>query len=343
MNSINQDILFWLDRIPPHSFPSAQPISKKRSLSNSGPLPSPPHSPESGSEEMPPVTPVAKKRKTLGDLPSLARREQGQDDEEENEQTPRAEPSLSDDRSSQRTGSTSASGTSSPTKALRALKYQEDGLDHVKLDLSDKTLPASLVELANDMQDIGNGEGVVPGYLKDEIKDLGRTTAAHGSFKSYRFDDEDKRYPKASHRRLSLGDVLQVVSDARDCDEYQADETYWNNHVHTSLLNIIFRGTNPCPTQLDGFKSCTTASILPEYKINATAGKKVDYASFINPEQDKLLPNATKLVDKICASATDNSINHTSFQRLLDRPISFSIETKRGAQMAQKAELQMGV
>ncbi|KAF5681752.1 hypothetical protein FGLOB1_14880, partial [Fusarium globosum] len=104
MNSINQHILFWLDDLPPHSPAFAQPISKKRCFSDSGPLPSPPHSPESGSEEMPPVTPVTKKRKTLGDLPSLARREQGQDDDEENEQTPRAEPSLSDDRSSQRTG-----------------------------------------------------------------------------------------------------------------------------------------------------------------------------------------------------------------------------------------------
>jgi hypothetical protein len=87
----------------------------------------------------------------------------------------------------------------------------------------------------------------------------------------------------------------------------------------------------------------TCASILAEYKINASTGKKVDYACYINPEKDKHLPDATKLIDKICASAIDNSVNHTSFQRLLDRPISFSIETKRGAQTAQKAELQMGV
>ncbi|KAF5648579.1 hypothetical protein F52700_895 [Fusarium sp. NRRL 52700] len=343
MNIINQQILFWLDGIPPHFPHPAQPNSKKRSLSDVANLPSPPHSPKSAPEEMPPVTPVTKKRKTLGHGPPLALPDQVEDEDEENEQTPRAEPSLSDDRASQRTGSTSASSTSSPTKALRALKYQEDGLDHVKLDVSDDTLPASLVQLANDMQDIGNGESVVPVYLKHDIKDLGTKTTAHGRIKPYRFDDENKRYPKNSHRRLNLGDILQVVSDAWDCDEYQADETYWNNHVHTSLLNIIFRGTNPCPTQLDGFRSCTTASILPEYKINATAGKKVDYVSFINPEQDELLPNATKLIDKICASAMDNSINHTSFQRLLDQPISFSIETKRGAQMAQKAELQMGV
>ncbi|EWG55518.1 hypothetical protein FVEG_17536 [Fusarium verticillioides 7600] len=87
------------------------------------------------------------------------------DDDEESEQTPRAEPSLSDERASQRTGSTGASGASSPTKALRALKYQDAGLDHVKLDVSDETLSASLVELANDMQDFGNGESVVPVYL----------------------------------------------------------------------------------------------------------------------------------------------------------------------------------
>ncbi|RBR16172.1 hypothetical protein FVER53590_13511 [Fusarium verticillioides] len=326
MNSINQRILFWLDDLPPHFPPPAQPRSKKRSLSNGGLLPSPPHSPESVAVEMPAATPVSKKRKTLGDVPPLAPHERVDDDDEESEQTPRAEPSLWDERASQRTGSTGASGASYPTKALRALKYQDDGLDHVRLDVSDETLPASLVELANDMQDFGNGEGVVPVYLMP-----------------YRFDDDDKRYPKTTHRQLKLGDVLQVVSDARDCDEYQADEAYWNNHVHTPLLNIIFHGTNPCPTQLAGFTSCTTASILPEYKIHATAGKKVDYASFINPEQDKFLPNATKLIDKDCATVTDNSINHTSFQRLLERLISFSIETKRGAQTAQKAELHMGV
>ncbi|EWG55519.1 hypothetical protein FVEG_17537 [Fusarium verticillioides 7600] len=148
-------------------------------------------------------------------------------------------------------------------------------------------------------------------------KTLAQRQPAHGKFQPYRFDDDDKRYPKTTHRQLKLGDVLQVVSDARDCDEYQA-----MRRIGTTI---------------------TTASILPEYKIHATVGKKVDYASFINPEQDKFLPNATKLIDKDCATATDNSINHTSFQRLLDRPISFSIETKRGAQTAQKAELQMGV
>ncbi|KAG9498270.1 hypothetical protein J7337_011166 [Fusarium musae] len=354
MNSINQRILFWLDDLPPHFPPPAQPRSKKRSLSNGGLLPSPPHSPESVAVEMPAATPVSKKRKTLGDVPPLAPHERVDDDDEESEQTPRAEASLSDERASQRTGSTGASGASSPTKALRALKYQDDGLDHVKLDVSDETLPASLLELANDMQDFDNGEGVVPvyptvgpidsaGIAWMRSKTLAQRQPAHGKFQPYRFDDDDKRYPKTTHRQLKLGDVLQVVSDARDCDEYQADEAYWNNHVHTPLLNIIFRGTNPCPTQLDGFTSCTTASILPEYKIHATAGKKVDYASFINPEQDKLLPNATKLIDKVCATATDNSINHTSFQRLLERLISFSIETKRGAQTAQKAELHMGV
>jgi hypothetical protein len=123
---------------------------------------------------MSPVTPVTKKRKVLDDVPSLTRPVQVEDDNEENEQTPRAEPSQSDDRASQRTGGTGASGTSSPTKALRSLKYQEDGLDHMKLDVSDDKLPTSLVELANDMQEIGNGECVVPEYLN-----VGSIISAH--------------------------------------------------------------------------------------------------------------------------------------------------------------------
>lgn len=170
MNRINQDILFWLDRIPPHSSSSAHPISKKRSLSDVNLPPSPPLS---GDMDEQPTTPAPKKRK-LGIAHTLLVQAEQLDDEasvdESNDETPRQQPSRSvTDTSSQRGSSyqgTSISKQSSPTKHLSALSVQPYGLVQKSLNVSDSNIPESLKELYQDMKNISDGHGAIPKYLE---------------------------------------------------------------------------------------------------------------------------------------------------------------------------------
>ncbi|KAF9768946.1 hypothetical protein IL306_013699 [Fusarium sp. DS 682] len=227
-------------------------------------------------------------------------------------------------------------------QVLRSLKYQDDGIVQEELDVTDKRVPLSLADLETDMREIGIGGAVIPEYLETQLTELSKTTRAHGPFRPDMFGKDKKRYPSDLHREFKLGHLIQLVDTARACNRHDDDESHWNNHVHTLLLTLVFYGTNFSADQIDGFMSCTSASILAEHKVNASQDKKVDYACHLNPEKDDQLPNAREIIGKRFKGLTDNAINHTGYRHLQDRPISFSIETKRG-QKAQKAQLQRGI
>ncbi|KAG5791899.1 hypothetical protein H9Q69_009040 [Fusarium xylarioides] len=337
-SSINKRIQFWLDDIPYHFPPPAQPISKKRSLSD---VDLPPSPPLSGDMEEQPTTPAPKKRKLGLAQILLARAEDEASGDESGDETPRQQLSRSvTDTSSQRGSShqgTSISKQSSPTKHLSALSVQPYGLVQKSLNVSDSNVPESLKELYQDMKHISDGNGAVPKYLEQEISQL---PPAHGSFMPGMYDKDEKRYHPASHRKTPLSDVMILVTEAIRCSDSSFDEHAWNGLVHLPLLNAVFHGSNSRLPQLDGFAPCTSASILTQYKIKSASGKKVNYVCYINPENDPARPNFTTTINTIRASLEHASINHTDY--IPDCPISFSIETKRGDESGKKAALQMG-
>ncbi|KAF5253907.1 hypothetical protein FANTH_1232 [Fusarium anthophilum] len=340
MNSINQDILFWLNEIPPHLPHPPQAISKKRSLSDVANFP--PSPPLSGDMEEQPVLPAPKKRK-LGLVHMLLAHAEGEaSGDESRDDTPRQQLSRSLTDTSSLRGSShqsaSISKQSSPTKHLSALSVQPYGLVQKTLSLSDSNVPESLKQLYQDMKDISDGNGAIPKYLERDISGL---SPGHGSFTPGMYDKDEKRYPPASHRQVSLGNVMLLVTEAIRCSDSSFDEHAWNGLVHLPLLNTVFHGSNSRPPQLDGFAPCTSASILPQYKIKSASGKKVNYVCYIKPENDPTQPKLTSTIDTIRASLEDASINHTDY--IPDCPISFSIETKGGDESGKKAALQMGI
>ncbi|RBA14450.1 hypothetical protein FPRO05_03242 [Fusarium proliferatum] len=322
MDSINQHILFWLDDLPPHFSSSAQSVSKKRSLSDANLPISPPLSLNRGADSTMDDT-LVKKHK-LGVVPFLA----AQTDSDGID-------TITDTSSSQR-----SSGTVkqlSPKKVMSKLSVTPNGLMQKPLKASDPLVPKSLVQLEKDMESIADGHGVAPEYLEAEM--CGKTID-DCDFTTGMFDKNGVKYSD-SHHEVNFYDIIAIVASANTCQEDLLDEHTWNNHVHTPLLNAAFYGKYPCPPQLDGFLTCTTATILPEYKIKAAPGKKVDYVAYINPDNDKAHPNARAIIDKYRANFAEESINHTGYRKVT--PISFSIETKRSGQDVQKAQLQLGV
>ncbi|KAF5556841.1 hypothetical protein FMEXI_894 [Fusarium mexicanum] len=341
MSSINQRIIFWLDDIPPHFPHLAQPISKKRSLSDANLPISPPLSSDRGADSNMEGSPV-KKRK-LGVAPFFAAQTDGDEGdvseiivEDDNDETSRPDRSVTDTGSSQKSGGTVKQ--LSPKKVMSKLSITPNGLLQKPLKASDPLVPKSLVQLEKDMESIADGHGVVPEYLEAEMSGK---TIEDCDFNTGMFDKNGVKYPSDSHRQVNLYDIIAIVASANTCQEDLLDEHTWNNHVHTPLLNAAFYGRYPCPPQLDGFLTCTTATILPEYKIKAAPGKKVDYVAYINPDIDKTQPNARATIDKFRAHLAEESINHTGYRKMT--PISFSIETKRSGQDVQKARLQLGV
>ncbi|CZR49073.1 uncharacterized protein FPRO_12510 [Fusarium proliferatum ET1] len=206
---------------------------------------------------------------------------------------------------------------------MSKLSVTPNGLMQKPLKASDPLVPKSLVQLEKEMESIANGHGVVPEYLQAEMCDK---TIDDCDFTTGMFDKNAAKYSD-SHREVNLYDIIAIMASANNCQEDLLDEHTWNNHVHTPLLNAAFYGKYPCPPQLDGFLTCATATILPEYKIKAAPGKKVDYVAYINPDNDKAHPNARAIIDKYRANFAEDSINHTGYRKVT--PISFSIETKR--------------
>jgi hypothetical protein len=86
-----------------------------------------------------------------------------------------------------------------------------------------------------------------------------------------------------------------------------------------------------------------SAKIIPSYRIDHLPGKKVDYVLFIDPDGQDSQQGAHEAVQTLREKLQENSINHSSFPPLRERPVTVSIETKRGGDHEQKARLQMGV
>jgi hypothetical protein len=111
---------------------------------------------------MHPSTPTNKKRRLEG-VPVLSAPADAHIEEDPNEETPRQEA-----RSISETDDTGShtSNRSSPSKTFSKLSLNPDGLEERQLDFADTTVPPALVQLANEMDEIGMGDRVIPEYLQ---------------------------------------------------------------------------------------------------------------------------------------------------------------------------------
>ncbi|KAF5535409.1 hypothetical protein FNAPI_12052 [Fusarium napiforme] len=243
MNCINKRILFWLDDLPPHSPPSVQPISKKRSLSDVNLPPSPPLSLDRGTDSTMEGTPV-KKRK-LGIVPFLAvQTDRDEVDvseiivEDENDEASRHGRSVTDTGSSQK-----SSGTVkqlSPKKVMSKLSVTPNGLMQKPLKASNPLVPKTLVQLEKDMESIADGHGVVLEYLEAEM--CGKTID-DCDFTTGMFDKNGLKYSPDSHRELNLFDIianhksqLQITLLAHNLDIDTTMTDQWLQHKADMII-----------------------------------------------------------------------------------------------------------
>ncbi|KAK2694372.1 hypothetical protein QWA68_005703 [Fusarium oxysporum] len=119
-------------------------------------------------------------------------------------------------------------------------------------------------------------------------------------------------------------------------------EAAWNHEVHFPLLCLALRNRSKGAFQrLVNVKSCSSASIIPDYRIRFAPDKKIDFCVYLDPHHDPNDTNIASTVDAVRAHLPGLSINPTDDLSLLNNPIAIPIETKRPGEGLDTANLQV--
>ncbi|PCD23268.1 hypothetical protein AU210_014791 [Fusarium oxysporum f. sp. radicis-cucumerinum] len=158
---------------------------------------------------------------------------------------------------------------------------------------------------------------------------------------------EDKEFC-CSARRDELGltpspeDVVSILGCAGDCLRMGRSEAAWNHEVHFPLLCLALRNRSKGAFQrLVNVKSCSSASIIPDYRIRFAPDKKIDFCVYLDPHHDPNDTNIASTVDTVRAHLPGLSINPTDDLSLLSSPIAIPIETNRPGEGLDTANLQV--
>ncbi|KAH7014402.1 uncharacterized protein B0I36DRAFT_49664 [Microdochium trichocladiopsis] len=263
--------------------------------------------------------------------------------------------------SSASSASHTTSRSSSPRKqlaGLRTLPAAQGGAEVCTLDIEDDRMPADLADLVLALQ---SRSPLLCDSMRDQVQAHYRDTRAARQWR-----DPSLFAPE----RRSLGHTPQpafaddIVRQARECDRYMLDEAAWSSMVYYPLLREIFAATRSSQGKNDNGDAttsaqlladfavvpCSSASIIPRYRMLATPFKKVDFAVAYHPREEHInreaAPPSAPRHDKLktlmqSTPSPDQSLNHTSYPGLCDRPVVLSIEVKRTNDSADTAKLQL--
>ncbi|ENH62848.1 hypothetical protein FOC1_g10006314 [Fusarium oxysporum f. sp. cubense race 1] len=156
-------------------------------------------------------------------------------------------------------------------------------------------------------------------FLENGLESIQDETAARALHPDMAAIYEDKEFC-CSARRDELGltpspeDVVNILECVGDCGAFQR------------LVNV---------------KSCSSASIIPDYRIRFAPDKKIDFCVYLDPHHDPNDTNIASTVDAVRAHLPGLSINPTDDLSLLNNPIAIPIETKRPGEGLDTANLQV--
>ncbi|KAF5643732.1 hypothetical protein F25303_6219 [Fusarium sp. NRRL 25303] len=270
--------------------------------------------------------PTKKRKTTKGAVPNPSPDDAQFDDEGEQEKTPR------------------------PLRSVHppAIHHQTMALSSHGLETRARSdpsgLPRSLAAMRTKLLQFSRGRGILGENGLDSIQDETAARALHPDMAAIY---EDKEFC-CSACRDELGltpspeDVVYILESAGDCLSVGRSEAAWNHEVHFPLLCLALRNRSKGAFQrLINVTSCSSASVIPDYRIRFTPDQKIDFCVYLDPHHD---PNDTKIsstVDTIRASLPALSINPTDDLSLLSNPIAIPIETKRPGEGLDTANLQV--
>ncbi|CAJ0555002.1 Ff.00g135150.m01.CDS01 [Fusarium sp. VM40] len=291
------------------------------------------------------MAPAKKRKTTTGAVASPSPDDIQEDNDATEQETPKPLrrvhlPSVASSTSSATSG---RSGASSPRKQLAAMALSTRGVE--TRAMSDPSgLPPALAQLRTKLLQFGRGRGILGLNSLASIRDEAAARAFHPDMVAIY---EDKDFSCSAHRDAlgstpSPEDVLYILECAADCLRMGRSEAAWNNEVHFPLLCLALRPRVKGAFQrLVNVTNCSTASIVPDYRIRFVPDKKIDFCVYLDPRYDTIDTNIASQVDSVRARLPLLSINPTDDLSLLSNPIAISIETKRPGEGLDTANLQV--
>lgn len=264
----------------------------------------------------------------------------------------------------------SVSRSSSPRKqltGLRALPASQGGAEVCPFDIEDDRTPDGLVDLVLALQ---SRSALLPPSEKERVQTHYKDTRAARQWRDPSLYGAEREALGPTPEPRFVDDV---VRQARECDGYMLDEAAWSSMVYYPVLREIFaspdvrsrldpdRGSGANTTGTPGLADltvvpCASASLIPRYRMLATPFKKVDFAIAYHPKDNRNnshtqtddhhhTPTSSRYERlKALVQSTpspDQSLNHTGYAGLCDRPIALSVEVKRTNDSADTAKLQL--
>lgn len=205
-------------------------------------------------------------------------------------------------------------------------------------------LPPSLASMRTKLLQFSRGRGILGENGLDSIQDETAARALHPDMVAIY---DDKKFC-CSRRRDELGitpspdDVVYILESAGDCLRKGRSEVAWNHEVHFPLLCSALRNRSKGAFQrLINVTSCSSASVIPDYRIRFAPDQKIDFCVYLDPHHDPNEKNISSTVDTVRARLPGLSINPTNDLSLLSKPIAIPIETKRPSEGLDTANLQV--
>ncbi|KAJ4248119.1 hypothetical protein NW762_012889 [Fusarium torreyae] len=255
----------------------------------------------------------------------------------------RSKPSLTSSQSDATDSRTSkrSKRSQSPSKQL---PYFGPAGHRLVRDMTSSHDSTALRDLLNDMTDVSRTYEVVPRRIKPNLERI-QSPGQFGLLREYMFfddkpsDEQQRTRPQASEGDL-IRRITRIVEKSRECATLLSDESAWNNHVHSPLMDLL------CSDMQDGsnqdlldFQSCTTSNMDLTYHRFAEPASRVDYVFKLLPDK-VAIPESPSEMPLVTTVPCFNWLTDRLMQQY---PLAVSVETKRYGGDIAKAEAQLGI
>ncbi|KXS97227.1 hypothetical protein AC578_2841 [Pseudocercospora eumusae] len=190
-------------------------------------------------------------------------------------------------------------------------------------------LPKCLHPLIHALEDIADGNGVVPAIAKEATESEG------GRFRP-RWEAES---PHPSDER-DMMDLLDIAKDARQLESSNQAEAAWNSEAHSPILRVALRSSHGRVTHFNITQARPIPEFLPTRGPRSAEARLVDYAIAVTPN-----PDEERHITHLLRKEPDyrSTISQSRATALRTHPVAISIETKADFGSTSEAKNQLGV
>ncbi|RSM06629.1 hypothetical protein CDV31_009058 [Fusarium ambrosium] len=228
----------------------------------------------------------------------------------------------------------------SPVKNMSDLRLADRPVVLTTLQRPDQ-LPSDVVGLVTVARAIRQGSNIIPRQVEQQaqscmtiIDDLVSDSSFYGAEEWAR---SHGLQPWDASEELRL--LKRTVTRTQECELENWSEAAWNARIHEPILDFVLECFSGSIRHFD----VTRAPINKPYLSRHISGvdmqsKMVDFCICLAGD-DIVAASQSRLK----TASDSNSINHTSYQPIRDRPIAISIETKTLEGSSQEAKAQLSI